>query len=73
MLRRSLTQFESDLLMFPRTCGLATCSAHLGGGPAVVCGGCGVAVYCDKVTRAYYLLVLPSAAQCWLVLKSIRY
>ena len=52
MLRRSLTQFESDLLMFPRTCGLATCSAHLGGGPAVVCGGCGVAVYCDKVTWA---------------------
>ena len=61
MLRRSLTQFESDLLMFPRTCGLATCSAHLGGGPAVVCGGCGVAVYCDKVTRAAYV-VLPSAA-----------
>ena len=51
MLRRSLTQFESDLLMFPRTCGLATCSTHLGGGPAAVCGGCGVAVYCDKVTR----------------------
>ena len=61
MLRRSLTQFESDLLMFPRTCGLATCSAHLGGGPAVVCGGCGVAVYCDKVTSAAYV-VLHSAA-----------
>ena len=61
MLRRSLTQFESDLLMFPRTCGLATCSAHLEGGPATVCGGCGVAVYCDKVTRAAYV-VLPSAA-----------
>ena len=52
VLRRSLTQFESDLLMFPRTCGLATCSAHLGGGPATVCGGCGVAVYCDKVMSA---------------------
>ena len=52
MLRRSLTQFESDLLMFPRTCSLATCSAHLGGGPATVCGGCGVAVYCDKVMSA---------------------
>ena len=45
LLKRSLTQAESDMLMFPRTC--ATCAAFLASERRVVteCGGC--LVYCD--------------------------
>lgn len=49
LLKRSLTQAESDMLMFPRTC--ATCSAFLASERRVVteCGGC--LVYCDLECR----------------------
>ena len=50
LLKRSLTQAESDMLMFPRTC--AACSAFLASERRVVteCGGC--LVYCDEECRA---------------------
>ena len=49
LLKRSLTQAESDMLMFPRTC--ATCSAFLASERSVVteCAGC--LVYCDQECR----------------------
>ena len=46
--RRSLTQAETDLLMFPRLCG--SCSAHLAEG-GEECGDCRTTVYCSPVCR----------------------
>lgn len=46
ILKRNLTQFESDMMMFPRMCG--HCSTFLGSVDHEVCQGCHVALYCDK-------------------------
>ena len=46
--RRSLAQWETDMLMFPRVCG--SCSSHLAGG-GEECPGCRVTVYCSAACR----------------------
>jgi len=46
ILKRNLTQFESDMLMFPRLCG--TCSSHIGATAGIVSCNRRCVLYCNQ-------------------------
>ena len=49
ILKRNLSQFESDILMFPRLC--AGCSAHINTVECASCDKCYSVLYCDDHCR----------------------